>query len=209
MSQLNDQTLALAGIFHAAHMANHIAKGGAIDALELEPMINALVNTNPLSNEEIFGNQHNIRQGLSALRNLFGDNKEDVKPEVLKYAMSLLHVEGKVRKDDQLLNKLASQLEQVNSQISYFDSNIHPSVIGGLANAYLNTVSTLDFRIQITGNPDTLKQSMVADQIRCVLLFGVRCALLWRQRGGNRWHLLFKRKKISQQAHAILNTGLQ
>ena len=69
-------------------------------------------------------------------------------------------------------------------------------------------IRTLGKRIQVTGNPELLKLDETANNIRTLLLGGVRFAWLWQQLGGRRWHLVFKRKQLLRAMEA-LNTILQ
>ena len=43
----------------------------------------------------------------------------------------------------------------------------------------------------------------VFDEIRALLLAGIRYAWLWRQKGGRRWHLLLRRTTIRRDLAAI------
>ena len=76
------------------------------------------------------------------------------------------------------------------------------------ARAYQASISTLGKRIQVTGNPALLQQEETADNIRALLLGGVRFAWLWQQLGGRRWHLVLKRKQLLRGMEA-LNSILQ
>src|SRR3569623_1691456 len=44
----------------------------------------------------------------------------------------------------------------------------------------------------------------VANKVRTLLLAAIRSAVLWRQCGGNRWQLIFGRRKIIDTARALL-----
>jgi high frequency lysogenization protein len=61
---------------------------------------------------------------------------------------------------------------------------------------YQDTLSKLSFRIQVHGDSRFLQQPQVANQVRAILMSGIRAAMLWRQLGGKRWHLIFKRKAL-------------
>jgi high frequency lysogenization protein len=50
-----------------------------------------------------------------------------------------------------------------------------------------------------------LKNDHTACRIRAVLFAGVRAAVLWRQVGGKRWHLLFHRKRIASDVTRLLH----
>ena len=65
------------------------------------------------------------------------------------------------------------------------------------------SISTLGKRIQVTGNPELLQQSRVADEIRSLLLGGVRFAWLWHQLGGRRWHLILRRRALLTALKAL------
>ncbi|MEX1057503.1 MAG: DUF489 family protein, partial [Natronospirillum sp.] len=86
----------------------------------------------------------------------------------------------------------------------YFQDPLHDAVIGSLARNYQETLSQLNFRIQVSGNPNYLNQQRHADQIRMLLLFGVRSALLWRQLGGRRWQMLLSRRRLLKATHDLL-----
>jgi high frequency lysogenization protein len=58
----------------------------------------------------------------------------------------------------------------------------------------------LDKKIQVIGNPNVLKQENVQNQVRALLLAGVRAGVLWRQYGGQRRQFVFSRQKILQEA---------
>src|SRR5690606_41275217 len=56
--------------------------------------------------------------------------------------------------------------------------------------------SDLRQRIQVHGDMRHLQINANAARIRALLLAGIRSARLWRQLGGNRWQMLFARKKM-------------
>jgi len=70
------------------------------------------------------------------------------------------------------------------------------SVVANLAGLYQETLSTFKFRIQVGGDPRLLQNTENAAKIRALLLAGIRAAMLWRQVGGRRWHLLFFRSRL-------------
>ncbi|GAM56239.1 hypothetical protein JCM19232_5254 [Vibrio ishigakensis] len=49
-----------------------------------------------------------------------------------------------------------------------------------------------------------LQQTGVQAKVRALLLAGIRSAVLWRQVGGKRRHLIFSRKKMVEQAEILL-----
>ena len=102
-----------------------------------------------------------------------------------------------------LLENISQGLERARQQSEHF-SLTHENVIANLADTYLNTVSTINPRIMVNGDPHLLQRPDVANRIRALLLAGIRSAVLWRQSGGGRLQLLFKRRAILNEAGSLL-----
>jgi high frequency lysogenization protein len=66
-------------------------------------------------------------------------------------------------------------------------------------------VSQVARKIQVAGDPDILKRPDNQHRVRAILLAGVRAAVLWRQLGGKRRHILFSRQQILDSAQQTLN----
>lgn len=207
-NSIEDQVVALAGVMQAAMLVDTLAREGQIAPEELKTIVRAVTNTSPASVLDVYGSIPDLRLGLNGLRSLLSREGQGVNAEIVRYCMSLLHIESKVRKNQALMTKLGSGIDRAKSQIEYFESETHESVVGSLAQCYVDTISTLSFRIQVTGNPTLLQDDRTASSIRAVLLFGVRSAILWRQVGGRRWHFLVKRNKLLQTAREIQTRGL-
>src|SRR3569623_1381139 len=56
----------------------------------------------------------------------------------------------------------------------------------------------------VIGAQGLLSLPDVANKVRTLLLAAIRSAVLWRQCGGNRWQLIFGRRKIIDTARALL-----
>lgn len=201
---VHEQAIALAGVFQAARMVERIARQGQCPASDMSTAVNALLNTNPSSTEDVFGSVANLRDGLTTLRQLLSRQRGAVHNDIIRYAMSLLHLESKLRKHPEMLTTLGTLIQQSQERKQYFQDPLHDAVVGSLARNYQDTLSKLQFRIQVTGNPSYLNQQRHADQIRMLLLFGVRSALLWRQLGGRRLQLLLGRRRLLQAIQNLL-----
>lgn len=204
MAPVHHQALALAGVLQAASWVEQLARQGQIAAEDTTIAVMGILNLNPSSTLAVFGEVANIRAGLLSLRQLLGSERQQVKPDVMRYSMSLLHLEKRLHKHPKMLSQLGEELLDSQEKLNYFTDASHDAVVGSLARNYQNTLSQLKYRIQVTGNPSYLNQQRTADQIRMILLFGVRSALLWRQLGGKRLHLLLRRKALHQAADNLL-----
>jgi high frequency lysogenization protein len=210
MSQINkheQQAIALAAIFQAASLVEQLARTGEIPAPELELLITSLFKQNPDNFDEIYGAKPNLQAGYHGICKLMGSEttkmKQDIKPDVMRYALSIIHLESRLRKNGHMMNQLGESIQSSVRQADHFHIT-HESVIGSLADTYKQTLSTLSFRIKVAGNPQILQNSHNANKVRALLLAGIRGAILWRQVGGRRWHLLFNRKRYIKDAQGLL-----
>lgn len=206
-SNMTNQTMALAGVFQAAGLVDQLAKTGAIESNLMSSAVDTILNLNPSSYDELFNENNNIRDGLRVLQDALAKNGTGVGREVLQYAMAIIAVQSKLEKRDDLMTELSKGLDRAVQQKKYFNDPMHQSVLASTASCYQNSISQLSFRIRVTGNPSHLQNTQVAEKVRTLLLFGVRCAFLWRQAGGRRWHFMVSRQKLLQQAAELRNVA--
>lgn len=211
MSRAHDeQTIALAGMFQAAALVDQIANRGMVPQHNFETSIYSLFQVNPSSTEAVFGEPqdlpYNLSLGLKLLNDLV-EKKEPKNNNITNYALSMIMLEKKLSANSAMLNTLAQRLQEIEGKAAYFSENTdnreitasdytHSNVIASIANCYQETISTFSFRIQVGGDPRHLQNSENAAKIRALLLAGIRAAMLWRQVGGSRWHLLFFRSRL-------------
>jgi high frequency lysogenization protein len=207
MTPLDKQTLALAGIFQSAALVDKLAKTGQLDPLVLENALKTILNLNPESFEDIFESKQHIMFGLKNLSDALARNGRGVSREVLQYAMAIIAVQGKLSKRQDLMDSLGKELDRAFEQQQYFGDYLHESVLAAAARCYQNSVSKLNFRIRVTGNPTYLQDPKTAEKVRTLLLYGVRCALLWRQNGGRRWDFMLNRQKLKNSAQKHLDVA--
>ncbi len=69
---------------------------------------------------------------------------------------------------------------------------------------YRETLGRLTPRIQVRGSASTLQVQENVFIIRALLFGGVRAAVLWRQLGGKRMHLVFGRRRIIALAQRMI-----
>jgi len=204
MNHFNNQVMALAGVFQAAVLVEQLARHGSIDNDEMARCIRSVLNLNPGSVEDVYEGKAGLQTGLKGLKDVLSKRGQGVSPEVLRYAMGILHAQRKLYARDDLMDNLTRLITRAVDQYGYFDDPLHESVVGAVANCYQESVSKLNFRIRVVGNPTYLQNSRVADQVRALLLFGVRSAHLWQQQGGRRWQILFRRNRIHDTVQEML-----
>ena len=195
-----DRTLALAGIFQAAELVDATARQGVCDPRARAATLNSLFAFDAPDTVSVFGGLDGIRLGLRALVQQLESGADNA---VLRYTMVLLTLSRRANSGP-LLREIADGLNQAAElrKLHGFDGT---AVLDATATTYMNTVSKLQPRVIVRGEPEHLKQATTAALIRSLLLAGVRAGILWRQSGGSRAYLLFSRKRLIFEANKLLN----
>ncbi|MCG6865149.1 MAG: high frequency lysogenization protein HflD [Thiogranum sp.] len=198
-----NRTLAFAGILQALQLVQQTAHGRRCDPGAMSASLRSTLALDSLSVEEIYGGVDAVRSGLRLVKSQLLSDKQRPDAELSRYLVVLLHLERKLSKRADLLERLRTGMEQVQRQVEHFEIT-HPNVLAGLAGIYAETVSTLNPRIMVNGEPSRLQDTAVANQIRALLLAAMRSAVLWRQCGGTRPGLLLGRRKLIDSAESLL-----
>ena len=193
------RVIALAGIVQAAQLVEQLAKTGYLKTEPFTVAIDSLFEQNPVSTEAVFSatsdNLQTLYEGLHGLENLLQYHRDPKHADLLRYILGVLHLQKRLQRNKNMMYLLGTRLEKARQQAQHFGS-VHDNVVGNIADIYTDTISTLPYRIQVSGEYAYLQQPRVANQIRSLLLAAIRAATLWRQLGGSRWQLLFHRQKL-------------
>lgn len=201
-----NRTLAFAGIVQALQLVQQIAYGRPYDVDAYQATLQSTLLLDAESVPEIYGGVEGVRSGLRLLQAQLMGGKQKPDAELSRYLVVLLHLERKLSKRDDLMERLRTGIEHAQNQVVHFDL-MHANVLAGLANTYAETASTLSPKIMVNGEPSRLQDTAVANQIRTLLLAAMRSAVLWRQCGGTRLGLLFGRRKLTECATELLAKG--
>lgn len=196
---INEQLLALAGACQAAKLVQTLARKGDIHEGAFEASISSILVTSPESTQQVYGAITNLKIGFTALIEQIDNNSKNKDAELTRYIASILSLERKLAKDTGALNKLGERVSHVQRQTAHVGFE-NAQILSSLASIYSDIVSPLAPKIQIAGNPAVLSLESNQKKVRALLLAGIRSAVLWRQLGGKRRHILFSRSKLLQSA---------
>ncbi len=202
-----DRVMALAGLFQACSLVEQVAHKGTIPEETLSTAIKSIFVTDPQSVTDVYGDVYSLHTGLRQLRGLLERDEEIVRSDTVRYALTLIHLEKSVRKNRPMMEAIGSGINRARHQLNHFD-HTHENLIANLAGIYLDTVSTMKTRVQVTGDMRYLQNANCANKVRACLLAGLRSAILWRQVGGRRWDLVFTRKAMIDETSRLLKSGL-
>jgi len=142
ITSIENQTLALGGIFQAVHLCKALATTGKCEEDELQGTLRSILT---LKTDRVIdaygGSAHNIGRGLRILKSQLAGNAESRDMDLARYSLA--------------------------------------QMIGNLANLYRNSISHLNPRIMVSGDPDHLNNNETASTIRAALLGGIRSVVLW------------------------------
>lgn len=200
---MRDQTIALSAVYQAATMAHELANSGAIrDENSLHVSIKSLYKLDAATTEDVFDNKlSGLALGCNSLIKSF--NKDSYYINVIKYTITLLTLAGKLQSRPEMMEAIDRGLQE-SKVLQNNEDPFNSAVVGKLAQIYSKTISQMQPRVIVAGQPFHLKDQAVTEKIRAVLLAGVRAAILWKQVGGNQLQLLFKRKAYIDEAKHLL-----
>ncbi|QKT02372.1 high frequency lysogenization protein HflD [Ectothiorhodospiraceae bacterium 2226] len=199
-----NRTLALAGVFEAVQLVQQVARRGMTDSAALERVLHTLFELNPPEDVAlVYGGVGALQQGLCGLVDQLQGRKDAEAMEVTRYAISVVHLERRLAKQPAMLARIAEGLEAARGQANHFGLT-HANVLANLASIYSDTVSQLTPRVMVSGEHGHLQHPDNVNKVRALLLAAMRSAVLWRQCGGRRWQLIFRRGEYVQQARQLL-----
>lgn len=198
-SLLEQRTVALAGVAQAARIVDLAAKTGSWPLPFVEASIHSLFSFDPDGVETVFGTPQGIRLGLEQLAACLGLSQDEATADTLRYTLAILQLERRFSARDDLQAIVHSRLKHTAYKAENFSNDIN-SLSANVSAIYQDTLSTLPYRIKVTGSAQHLNTPQVADLVRSLLLCGVRAAFLWRQLGGSRLKLMLSRGEIRDTA---------
>jgi high frequency lysogenization protein len=200
---MKERTMALAGIFQATELVRQAANHGTWSGYAADTCLHSLLAIEADSVDDIYGGAEHLRLGAETLVSVLQGDRRYM--ESLGYAVSIMQLENRFRKNSEMQSKIGTELLAI---ASYDDGTevheIQDLQARKIAELYTSTISTLRPRVVVNGRPQYLQVERTVNWIRTLLFASLRSAVLWRQLGGGRFNLMFGRKKMLEQAETLL-----
>ncbi len=203
MSPMENQLLALAGVAQAAQQVHRIASTGLADNTVSRPLIDSLFAFDADSTEAVYGGRENLHAGLQVLGDIFGQQNPAAFEPVMRYMLGTIQIASQLKREPEMMSIIHNRLQHAERHRQHFPDQ-PDAVVHNIAAIYQDTISTLRFRIKVSGAVNHLQNTANAELIRTLLLAAVRSAWLWQQLGGKRWHWFFQRSKIMETLSHLL-----
>lgn len=195
--------LAFAGLLQALELVQRAAYGKTRDPVAESAVIGAVFALDADSVETVYGGAGKLATGLRLLIEQLNAGSGNPDAELSRYLITLLVLERKISRQPVMLERLRTGIEALTGRFETGGPD-DPEVLAELARLYSETVSKLQPRVMVQGEPTRLNDPATADGIRALLLSAIRSAVLWRQLGGSRIGLLFSRGKLIGDARQWL-----
>jgi high frequency lysogenization protein len=197
--RITEQVIALAGLCQAAHQVHTLAHSGKIDGDALRSSVESILALDAADVASVYGGINRLRLGFDTL---VEQMQRRAQFDITKYIITLMHLERRLLAQPKLLQQLRQGISLAQEQANFFHP-CHENVFSRLADLYTQTISPLKPKIIVTGSRTHLQDTRTAAQIRTLLMAGIRAAVLWRQVGGRRWHMILHAKRILREAERL------
>ncbi len=195
--QQQQKAMALAGILNALSLVQKAARTGELDKEAAKACLNSITVTNPGNIEDVYPEKSVLENGYKlTFQQLDDSGNKDI--EITRYLVAILSLERKLVKSGNM-SEMADRISRLDRQLVHFDIT-DERMIKNLADIYVDLISNLGPRIMVAGKPDIINQTRTQERVRAFLLAAIRSAVLWRQLGGKRRELVFRRRKLVEAA---------
>ncbi len=196
MNMIEERTIALAGVLQACQQVQALARTGVADESVYSNSIQSVLVLDALSTPAVFGGLGGIRSGLQLLENGVLNSPAADDLEVLRYMMATLQLQNQLYKDQQKFNAFGQAIER----LSGFSKD---ELAVACSDVYQAHVSVLQPQVIVQGEQEHLQNDGVPEQVRAMLLAAVRSAVLWQQKGGGKFRLVWERTRMQNAAKAL------
>ncbi|MFT6098345.1 MAG: high frequency lysogenization protein [Arenicella sp.] len=197
MNIIEERTIALAGVLQACQQVQSLARTGVADTAVYTSAMQSVLVLDAMSTPAVFGGLGGVRAGLKLIEQGIFNSPEMSDLEVLRYMMSILQLQKQLYTDQQKF----SQFGQAIDRLSSFSED---DLANAFSEVYQTHISVLRPQIIVQGEQEHLQQNGVPEQVRTMLLAAVRSAVLWQQKGGGKFRLVWERTRMRQAAKSLL-----
>ena len=192
-----DRVIGLAAVIQACHAVHLIATTGQVDSTIVTPLLNSLLQIQADNTVAVYGDLSAIQVGLEQLHRQLTQTKTRDEILQIQYAVNILRLERKLAKYESVMAIISEAIAELPTKLVHFDTIEHPSIIASIANTYKQTISNITPFIKVQGEAIYLQNHHNANMVRALLLTAIRAAIIWHQKGGRTYHLLWQSKKLT------------
>ncbi|MDR2871080.1 MAG: high frequency lysogenization protein HflD [Xanthomonadaceae bacterium] len=202
-ASFDERILALAGMAQALQQVRRTAETGQSNSAVAQVVLDSVFRIDAPSTIAVYGGEvKNLDSGLRVLNDYFNQRLED--GALRKLAVDVMQLERRFVVNQDVIDAVSDGIVAITPLMQTLGST-HPEVFSALGKLYADTISHMQPRIMIMGNPHYLSQADVASEVRAIMLAAIRSAVLWRQLGGSQWHFLFAKRAMAEAVEHYLH----
>ncbi|MCP4389461.1 MAG: lysogenization regulator HflD, partial [Gammaproteobacteria bacterium] len=150
MNQIENQTLALAGMFQAAVLIDEFAVSGSCDSAAFDGSFDSLFTFDADTTEAVFGQLSCLNIGFVALNDYLGGETRTASRNIAYYVLSMMKLAVVIKSDAGLSERLFNGLRDIERHGVEFELP-RRSIISKIDGLYQDTISNLEPRILVRG----------------------------------------------------------
>ena len=197
MNLIEERTIALAGMLQACRQVQNLARNGKSDTYDVEPSMKAILVLDAINTPAVYGGVSGVRTGLQMIKDGVLNSPQAIQVEVLRYVMSIMNLQSQLYRDRDAFNEFGQEIERLSSVSDDQFTN-------ACSDLYQKYISNMRPQIIVQGEEDYLQQPEIPPQIRALLLAALRSAVLWQQKGGSRFKILWERTRMQNASSSLL-----
>ena len=186
IKNIDEQTIALAGLYQCCHAVSEIAWSGKYNQEDFLPLIHSILKIDSASTKDIYIDLNQIKPGFEYLRKQIIGDIFTRSSETRRYIESLKILSNHLMGDQKTVTLMQSLLKELKENTDDLTIDEKAEKLSGV---YQKTLSKFEPRIIVNGENKYLTDPIQASRIRTALFAGVRATLLWEQLGGSKWKL--------------------
>ncbi|MGN1281806.1 MAG: lysogenization protein HflD [Succinivibrio sp.] len=213
MADIKSESIALAALFQCCTQIQRVATTGYYDENAVSCVMRAVFVTNPKTVEDIY-DPAKLVVGFKQLTDSLG--KSDITKTadtivITKMALKVITLANNIERNEKINTRLSEKVDELADSIlqdnpDLLDSDVSNDTIlsdeniRNCGHIYQSLISPNFAKLIIYGEERFLRNTENQDKIRALLLCAIRAVVLWRQVGGKRRYLIFRRKDILEYA---------
>ena len=201
MNPIEERTIALAGVIQACQQVQKLAREGFADHLDFDSSLQSILVLDAMSTPAVFGGIQGVRSGLQTLSQGLLKSPQASDIELLRYVMAILNLQSQLYHDEQKFSAFANSVERLSAS----DKD---DLVDACSEVYQEFISVMRPQIIVQGEQEQLQKEDVPPQIRTMLLAAMRSAVLWQQKGGGKFRMLWEQTRMKHAASNLLSQGL-
>jgi high frequency lysogenization protein len=201
MNPIEERTIALAGVIQACQQVQKLARQGYADHADFDSSLQSILVLDAMSTSAVFGGLNGVRSGLKTLGKGLLKSAQAPDVELLRYVMAILNLQSQLYRNEQQFTAFANSVERLSSHSK-------DELVGACSEVYQKFISVMRPQIIVQGEQEQLQKIEVPPQIRTMLLAAMRSAVLWQQKGGGKFRMVWEQTRMKHAAANLVSQGV-